>query len=849
MKRIGTTSLMLFCIWSLIFGQVPVWDWINAIHSPDPEVVTDLTADPITGDVYLVGEWNGSLATSIPAGGSESTDFTDTYGETDGFVVKLNRNGDFQWAFKMGGEHDDRISAVHLDSDGNFYITGYISPGMIRLTGTGSLTADSVYQNTASMAFYLAKYDQEGKLLWASYSGGNARTEGLGISSNSSGVFATGAYKNSVIFGSLPERTSNGDGDMFLVKYSPDGLEQWMISGQGDKKDCGRDIVCDEDEIYITGEFYGNQLRMSNAAGDVVATLPNSSDGKSEIFISCYSNEGLHLWSSSVASPEDDYCKGITMDNAKLYLTGSIGAQASFPLYLGNPVSNTGNQDAFLCAISRTDGSTGWVRTLIGDSGDDQVARDISIDTDGNLYITGYYESEIHADPDTQSSRGNEDVFVASYSIDGVYRWLKTAGSSNTDHGSGISGVYPGSVFVAGGYSSDLASFDAINLPADGNMNVFVGRLQVACVDAVGGTFSVSDTAVCEGELLSLALDDHFGEIQWQSSAPGMNTWSQLTADFSDSIAFIPSVSADYRALLTSDTCGADSSNLIQVRVIPLPFADAGSNVTINVGDTIQLNGSGGDSVRWDPDYRLSDPTLPDPFADPWMTTTYFLTTSVGNRCYATDSVTITVISCFAAVGGTLSVSDTAICEGEMLNLTITDHSGQIHWQSSPPGMNSWSQLRPDLSDSIALIPSVSADYRALLTSDTCAADSSNVIHVRIIPLLLVDAGNNITINAGDTIQLNGSGGVSVRWDPDYRLSDPGIPDPFAAPLATTTYYLTVMDSNGCSATDSVIVTVVPPDFAYAGEDTSICQGDSIRLQASGGDTYIWDPDGSLNQI
>ena len=40
MKRIGTTSLLLFCIWSLIFGQVPAWDWVNAIHSPDPEVAT-----------------------------------------------------------------------------------------------------------------------------------------------------------------------------------------------------------------------------------------------------------------------------------------------------------------------------------------------------------------------------------------------------------------------------------------------------------------------------------------------------------------------------------------------------------------------------------------------------------------------------------------------------------------------------------------------------------------------------------------------------------------------------------------------------------------------------------------
>ncbi|NOR34230.1 MAG: hypothetical protein GQ579_06075, partial [Bacteroidales bacterium] len=484
MKRIGTTSLMLFCIWSLIFGQVPDWDWVTALHSPDPEVATDLAANPITGDVYLVGEWKGSLAATITDAGTETTDFTATFGGADGFVVKLNRNGDFQWAFKVGGEEDDRISAVHLDNDGNFYITGYISPGMIRFSGTGSLTADSVYQNTGSMTFYLAKYDQEGKLLWVRYSGGNARTEGLGIGSNSSGVFACGVYKNTISFGSLPERITNGGEDMFLVKYTSDGQEEWMISGNSDKEDYGKDIACDDANIYITGEFYGDQLRISDVAGDNVFIIPNSSEGESEIFISCYSNEGVHLWSNSVASPEDDNCYGITMDNASLYLTGSIGAQANFPLYPGNPVTHTDDQDAFLCSISRTNGSTLWVRTLTGDSGDDQESRDISMDMDGNLYITGYYQSHIRADPDTESSRGNEDIFVASYSIDGVYRWLKTAGSSTSDHGSAVSGVYPGSVFVAGGYSSDLASFDAINLPADGNMNAFVGRLLLPCVNA-----------------------------------------------------------------------------------------------------------------------------------------------------------------------------------------------------------------------------------------------------------------------------------------------------------------------------------------------------------------------------
>ena len=49
MKRIGTTSLLLFCVWSLIFGQVPAWDWVKALYTNQEEVAYDVVADPVTG--------------------------------------------------------------------------------------------------------------------------------------------------------------------------------------------------------------------------------------------------------------------------------------------------------------------------------------------------------------------------------------------------------------------------------------------------------------------------------------------------------------------------------------------------------------------------------------------------------------------------------------------------------------------------------------------------------------------------------------------------------------------------------------------------------------------------------
>jgi len=206
------------------------------------------------------------------------------------------------------------------------------------------------------------------------------------------------------------------------------------------------------------------------------------------------------------------------------------------------------------------------------------------------------------------------------------------------------------------------------------------------------------------------------------------------------------------------------------------------------------------------------------------------------------------VLPCVDAVSGTLLASDTMVCEGESLVLTMDDHTGILQWQSSAPGMNDWSLLVSDYTESIALTPLSSADYRVLVSSGDCAPDSSNVIHVEAIPLPSVDAGSDMVIYEGETLRLSGSGGDSLRWDPDYRLSDPGLPDPLADPLVTTTYFLTAFTAEGCSAMDSVTVSVMVPDFANAGEDISLCQGDSVRLLASGGDTYVWDPVPGLSQ-
>jgi gliding motility-associated-like protein len=69
------------------------------------------------------------------------------------------------------------------------------------------------------------------------------------------------------------------------------------------------------------------------------------------------------------------------------------------------------------------------------------------------------------------------------------------------------------------------------------------------------------------------------------------------------------------------------------------------------------------------------------------------------------------------------------------------------------------------------------------------------------------DAGKDANINCTTSATLSASGGVKYSWSPAEGLSATNIANPIASPKVTTTYTVTVTAENGCTATDSVLVS------------------------------------------
>ena len=119
---------------------------------------------------------------------------------------------------------------------------------------------------------------------------------------------------------------------------------------------------------------------------------------------------------------------------------------------------------------------------------------------------------------------------------------------------------------------------------------------------------------------------------------------------------------------------------------------------------------------------------------------------------------------------------------------------------------------------------------------------------VTIIEKPVFSVTNDTLICNIDTLQLTAIGTGTVFWTPNYNINNQNSFTPLVSPKVPTTYFATLFESPGCSATDSARVNVVSNVSLNAGNDTTICLTDTVKLNTiSNGLHYIWTPTNSLN--
>lgn len=111
----------------------------------------------------------------------------------------------------------------------------------------------------------------------------------------------------------------------------------------------------------------------------------------------------------------------------------------------------------------------------------------------------------------------------------------------------------------------------------------------------------------------------------------------------------------------------------------------------------------------------------------------------------------------------------------------------------------------------------------------------SNPIEVIRNQAPIADAGDDVTICAGEEVILTATGGETYLWSNGETTASITVD-----PMSNTIYSVTVTSAEGCQATDEVEVKVNTKVEADAGDDVAICAGEEAMLTATGGETYLW---------
>ncbi len=372
-------------------------------------------------NIYVMGTTNGRLGSN-------------TYPAGDLFLTKYSTEGTQRWTRQWGIDGGNALSSVVVDSNDNIYMIGvptgrditdntneenpgdllrkYNADGIKQwdvVTGKGgdALAVDSndniyltgVVLNASDNCYlppcydiFLTKYSADGTQQWNEQWGTPYDDEGYKVAI---GGYSVAVDSNDAIYvtGYVHGFTNALSRDLFLTKYTADGIQQWTKQWGTSSSEKSFSVAVDSnDNIYVTGYTHGDFDGNTNA-------------GFSDIFLTKYNSDGTQQWTEQWGSSSYDEGYSVTVDsNDNIYVTGY-----TFGSLDGTSASEMDN--IFLTKYG-ADGTQQWNKQW-GASEFDQ-GTSVAVDSNDNIYVTGKTEGDL--DGNTNAG-GYGDIFLTKWSF------------------------------------------------------------------------------------------------------------------------------------------------------------------------------------------------------------------------------------------------------------------------------------------------------------------------------------------------------------------------------------------------------------------------------------------------
>lgn len=324
---------------------------------------------------------------------------------------------------------------------------------------------------------------------------------------------------------------------------------------------------------------------------------------------------------------------------------------------------------------------------------------------------------------------------------------------------------------------------------------------------------------VCPGDSVTLQAQTP-GQVEWWIAGQQAGQGKQL---------YLPLTQSTTVVAQATSVLGCKVTDTVALTTLPKPKAQVmPTQSTICEGNTVALLASGGSQYLWSPAIDLSCTQCPNPLVTPTASRQYTVTVSNQHQCTSTDSVAITF---YPKVSVSLSY-DSVVCLGDTALVGLAGLQA-VQWQPAAAFSCDTCLSTAALFNNTTLVKAQYTDPNG------CPGDTSFPITILPAPQLSITP-HQPYVCIGDHVQLQVAGVTNAVWQPHPSLSCFTCVDPVASPTVDTDYWLTGTNSFGCSKDTLVRISVKPlpdPDLMH---DTTICPGDSVRLESRAGQSWDW---------
>jgi len=469
----------LICIISINISYAQDFEWAKRTGGIYDDYSGGNAIDN-NGNVYTIGSFKGTVDFDPGIGVFNLS----SVGMDDAFIQKLDANGNFIWAKRVGGNHYDYMISIALDDKGDIYLNGMFMDTVDFNPNNGDYFLSAVKYADV----FVLKLDSSGNFIWAKSMGGEYAEFVSSINIDELGnVYTTGSFMDTVDF-------DPGDGvynlesqyfsDVFVQKLDSDGNFIWAKSIEGNSEDvAGASVIDSLGNIYTTG-YFSDTADFDPGNGVYVLTP----EGENDLFIQKLDSNGNFVWAKRVGGAS--YTRGISIaiDNyGSIYTTGIFSGTVDFNPGAGinNLTSTNAKREIFILKLDNS-GNYTWAKR-IGDSGDDN-ASSIYVDDRGDVYTVGTFTGTVDFDPSNGvynltmagSGESNYDIFIQKLNSDGNFIWAKRIGGTSIEYSTSIITDNNNNIYLTGAFRITVdfnPGIDTNNLISEGWLDIFTLKL------------------------------------------------------------------------------------------------------------------------------------------------------------------------------------------------------------------------------------------------------------------------------------------------------------------------------------------------------------------------------------